>query len=339
MAVLAFGAAVTIGSLQYRGNLAAVRVTLAAGPGVGSARIELPRDLRADAAPGDKVTLALTGESGADTDVFTGRVSSVRHGFDSTVVVAGDASATLAGVRSGSSFEQQSGSSIISALAREADVETGTVDLDLDLPGYVAHQGRTAWEHVCQLAAWAGAVATVSPGGAVEVRPFPEPPADSALRYGREIADLTVSTPSRGAAMLFTGNGPAGNGSDPRARQQSAATLPEDAPGPDAGTIRVAAPALRTPGAATTATQAVAEHSGAPRLTATCWLVPELRPGVTVEIADAPTSGSSGPWLVTRAVHVVGPGPRGRTALEAISLQRAAGGLLDQLPGAVGGLL
>jgi hypothetical protein len=140
--------------------------------------------------------------------------------------------------------------------------------------------------------------------------------------------------------VILTGNGPAGNASDPRAQLQSIATLPDPAPGPDAHTIRVAAQALRTPSAASSANQAHARHNGAARLSAACWLVPGLRGGTTVEIADAPTPDSAGPWLLTRVVHTVGPGPAGRTTFEAISTATAGGsGLLDLLVGAVGSLL
>ena len=340
MSVLTFGATATIGSLRYAGNLAAVRVTLAVGPGTGSARISLPRDLRVDAAPGDDVAIGLTGESGEETAVFTGAVVAVRRGLDLTTVVCGDAAAGLAAIRPGKTYEQQGASAIVAALAREAGAGTGTVDIDLDLPTYVADQGRTAWEHVSTLAGWGGCLATASAGGDVEVRPFPSPPADTALRYGREIAELTVSRPAPDADLVFTGSGPAGSGSDPRARQQTTGTVPDDAPGPDARTVRVAAPALRVPAAASAASTAVARHNGAPRLAATCWLVPGLRAGGTVEIADVPVPDGAGPWLLTRVVHQVGPGPAGRTTLDGVGIADAAGGgLLAQLAGALGSLL
>ncbi|MBT2498626.1 hypothetical protein J7E25_05920 [Agromyces sp. ISL-38] len=339
MTALGFGATATIGSLRYTGGIAAVRVALSIGPGVGSARLTLPRDLRVDAKPGDDVAIALRGESPDETDVFTGTVVTVRRALDRTVIVCGDAAVALAAIRTGSTFEHQGASAVIDAFAREAGVEVGTVDLDLDLASYVADQGRTAWEHVTALAAWGGALATTAADGAVDVRPFPSPPADVALRYGREIAELGVTTVTPAAGVVWTGSGPAGDASDPRAQLQTTATLPDDAPGPDAHTIRVAAPALRTPAAAASAIEAAAARNGAPRLVAACWLVPALRAGTAVEIADAPTPESTGPWLITRVVHTVGPGPAGRTTFEAVSMQSAGSSLLDRLVGAIGSLL
>jgi len=324
MTVLSFGATATIGSLRYTGGIAAIRITLPIGPGVGSARISLPRDLRVDAKPGDDVEIAVTGESRSETTVFTGSVSAVRRALDQTVVLCGDASAALAAIRPGSTFEQLGASATASALAREAGVGIGAVDLDLDLPCYVADQGRTAWEHLSILAGWGGAFVTAAADGSIEVRKFPSPPADTALRYGREIAELSVTTIAPAAEVIWTGNGPAGNATDPRAPLQSTGTLPADAAGPDAQTIRVAAPVLRTPAAAASANQASAGHNGATRLSAACWLVPGLRAGTAVEIADAPTLESTGPWLLTRVVHTVGPGPAGRTTFEAVSMATPA---------------
>jgi hypothetical protein len=340
MTVLSFGATATIGSLRYTAGLAGIRLIQAIGPGVGSARICLPRDLRVDAKPGDDVRIALIGESGEETAAFAGHVSAVRRAVDQTEVLCGDGCAALAAIRTGSTFEQQSAGAIAGALAREAGVAVDVAELDLEFPCYVADQSRTAWEHLTILAGWGDALCTAAADGTVEVRRFPSPPAETALRYGREIAELSVTSVAPTAEVILTGNGPAGNASDARGQQQSTGTLPDDAARPAAHTIRVAAPALRTPSAATSANEAYAGHNGAARLSAACWLVPGLRAGTTVEIADAPTPDSTGPWLVTRVVHRVGPGPAGRTTFDAISTTTASGSsLLDLIAGAAGSLL
>lgn len=338
MTVLSFGATVTVGQLRYANDLLRVQIQLALGPGVGSVRIGLPRDLRVDAQPGDDAEIALAGESGSPATVFTGQVRAVRHGLEETSLICGDAAAIMAATRSGSTFERQGAAAIVRALARDAGVDVGRVELALELPTYVADQGRTNWEHVTTLAGWGGAMAAAAAAGAIEVRPLPSPPADIALRYGREIAELSITEPAPTPALLLTGNGPAGNASDPRAHLQAKATLPSGAAGPDARTIRVAVPALRTTAATDSANQSAARQDG-PRLSAKCWLVPELRAGMTVEIADAPTPDSRGPWLLTRVSHQVGPAPLGSTTLTARALGEAGGGLLGQLAGAIGGLL
>ena len=339
MSILAFGATATIGSLRYEQNISEARASLALGPGVGSARIVLPRDLRVDAAPGDEVEVQMRGEADEPVQVFTGSVHSVRRGVSHSTVLCGDATTALAATRTGTTFEKQSASAVIEALAREAGVSVGTVDVDLELATYVAHQGRTALEHVSTLSAWAGGVVGTNPEGAIEVRQFPSPPADTALRYGREIAELSVVTPARAADVVFAGSGPAGSANAPNARALTTEVVPDDAPGPSAAAVRVAAPALRTPSAASGATEAAAARNGVPRLTARCWLVPSLRAGSTVEIADATTDDAKGPWLITQVRHQVGPGARGVTTFEASGLEASGGGLLGQLLGAIGSLL
>lgn len=339
MSVLAFGATATIGDLRYEQNISEAQVALALAPGIGSARIVLPRDLRVDASPGDEVEVQLRGEADEPVQVFTGTVHSARRGMAQTTVLCGDAAAALAAIRTGATFEQQSASAVIEALAREAGVSIGSVDLDLELATYVAHQGRTALEHVSTLAAWAGGVVSTNPEGAIEVRQFPSPPADAALRYGREIAELSVMAPTRAADVVFAGSGPAGSASAPNARKLTTGIIPDGAPGPSASAIRVAAPALRTPSAASGASEAAAARNGVPRLAARCWLLPSLRAGSTVEIADAPAGDAQGPWIITKVRHQVGPGARGVTTFEASSLEASGGGLLGQLLGAIGSLL
>jgi hypothetical protein len=339
MSVLNFSASATVGALSYTSNISSVRVDLALAPGVGSATLVLPRDLRVEAGPGDDVEIALRGEGAEPVTVFTGTVHAVRRSLAEIAVTCADAAAALARIRTGATFEQQSAASIVQALIREAGASAGTVDLDLDLVTYVAHQGRTALEHVATLAGWAGAIAAANSGGALDVHPFPSPPADVALRYGREIAELSLIAGRRPADVVFAGSGPAGSTSAPGARRQSTGVVPEGAAGPDATTVREAAPALRTPAAANAATRARTDRNGATRLRATCWLVPGLRAGVVVEIADAPGPGAAGPWLLTRVQHRVGPGARGATHLEGVALEVSGGGALGGLLGAAGGSL
>jgi hypothetical protein len=273
-----------------------------------------------------------------EIDVFSGTVLTVQRVLECTVVRCGDAAVALSAARPGVTFERQDARAIITALARAVDARTGRIDCDLELAAYVAHQGRTAWEHVTTLATWGGALATTAAAGTIEVRQFPHPPADLALRYGREIAALTVVTVPRFADVTIVGGGPAGNTSDPGVMLQTIAPLPQGAPGPDTNSIRIAAPALRTPAAVSSAIKAAAAWHGAARLVATCWLVPRLRAGTAVEIVDAPTPNSAGPWLITSVVHAVGPGPAGRTTFEAVAMDTAGTGLRDQLVGAVGGI-
>jgi hypothetical protein len=340
MTALAFGVAATLGSLRYDGGIARARIESMLAPGIGSARIVLPRELREEAAVGDDVVVELTGESGESEQVFGGTVAAVQRSTPSTTVVSIDASGRLAAQRLGSTYDQRTAKALIGAMAHDAGVDVGALSLDLPLVGYVADQRRTGWEHIARIVAWAGAIATTDAEGRLVVTPTPSPPANLALRYGREIATLRVAArraPIDGGVWIV-GSGPAGSADAADARVPAATTLPADLGSPSPDLVRRGAPALRTPAAAATATAAVRAASTA-RLSAECWLVPQIRAGTTIEIADAPQQDAKGPWLVTRVVHEVGPGPRGRTRIAATGLAAAGGSLLDAAVAAVGSLL
>lgn len=334
---LTFGAQATIGSLRYDTHVTNARVSLGLAPRPGSARLCVPPQVRVDAVPGDDASVLLHGEH-ADVETIGGTVVSVDRSLDHTTVVVTDALGRLAMLRPGTTFEQQSAGAIITAFADEAGIPTGAIDADTELLTYVADQYRTALEHTARLASWAGSTASGSPDGGLVVAPLPTGPAERALRYGREIATLRIRR--RGVAVdgVWAGSGPAGNVSAPDAHLQTTTVVPDGAPGPDARTMRLPAHALRTPAAATDATTAAAKHNSGLQLHATCWLQPEIRPGMSIEIADAPQPDSIGPWFVTAVTHDLGPGPRGITRLRAHQLGDG-GGLLAALLGAVGGLL
>lgn len=334
---LAFGSSITLGSLRYDSHTIALRLTLALAPRAGSAQIVLPAGVRVDAGPGDAAAVVLHGEE-ADVPTFAGVVLRVDRSLGQTSVTAGDALARLAAVRPGSTFEQQSAADVIRNMADAAAIPTGSLDASTDLLAYVADQGRTALEHTARLAEWAGSFATSDAEGALELRPFPTGPADLALRYGREIATLQVRVRQPEPDVVWSGSGPAGNVSAPDAHLQTTRPLPDGVPAPGPRTVRVAAPSLRTAAAATAAGESTARRNAGARLRATCWLQPVIRPGMSIEIADAPRPDASGPWFVTSVVHEVGPGGRGVTFIEADALT-AGGGPFAGLLGAVGGLL
>ena len=196
----------------------------------------------------------------------------------------------------------------------------GDVDVDLDLPAYVAHPGRTAAEHVAELAKLGGALAFSDADGRLQVMARPSGPPSSALLYGREIIDYSsgdFETPN--AQRFAIGSGPAGSASAPDALRPSLDVLPSSAADGGPGVLRCPVPMLRTPTAAADASTALQTANAARgrRLRARCFLLPALRPGDVVEVQSLPDGLAGGPWLLTRVVHELRPGSGGRTLLEA----------------------
>lgn len=339
---LVTAATVTLGNLRYASHATAVVVELRPLPGVSAFSVVLPAEVTVSAVPGDSGSLDLDGGEGA-ARVLTGRVSAVRRQLLGTEVKVCDAGAELAGFRPSATYERQSATEVIRALAGEIAAAVGTLDLDLPLAAYVSHQARTAAEHIAYLAKLAGAVAVVGPEGELNVTRFPEGPADVALRYGRELIDYEVTDglPPR-VRRVVVGNGPAGAADALDALKASSGILPSDAPAPGSRAVWQSAAVVRTPAAARTAT-AAAETEAQMRgrlVQASGFLLPFLRPGQVVEVQDLPAGRSGGPWQVMAVEHRLEPGSGGVTRFSGRAVGAGGlGSLLEAAAGAVGSLL
>lgn len=339
---LAPALSVTLGSLRYDTHAACASIRLALLPRGSSAEIALPSNVRFEAATGDKAVVSLDGGEGAKT-VLTGKVHSIRREFDFIRVTVTD-SGDLTGYRPSATLEGQNAQDVVKKLASDVSVSTNEVDIDLDLAVYVAHPGRTAAEHIAKLAELGGGIAYTDGDGSLNAKKKPSGPADSALKFGREImAYETRSADALSPQRFAMGFGPAGSGGADDALRQSVDAIPGSAAEGGAGVWRVPAPVLRVPSAATTASGALQSIAAgqAQRVTAHCFLLPALRPGNVTEVQDLPDKLSTGPWLITCVEHrfECGSGTTrfwGETATAAPSL---LGGLLSAAAGAIGGLV
>jgi hypothetical protein len=329
-------AIITLGNLRYTEQAVVLAVTLTMLPGVNTCTVTLPTEVRLDAAPDDDGRLELDGGEGTET-ILTGKVRSFRRGLLVTQVAVGDAGVELARLRPGVTYEKQSAKDIIRGLAGNAAVAVDTLDLDMPLAAYVAHQNRTAAEHIAYLARLGGGIACVNGEGKLNVMTWPEGRPAQALRYGREIITYhTQEHPGPAVHRLVIGHGTAGSADAPDALRPSLAHLPSDAPPAGKEAIWRPAALLRTPKAATTASMAADIGAGAEakRVRARCFLLPKLRPGIVIEVQGLPRNLSQGPWMVTRVTHHLQPGIGGMTSFEGVSA--AGGGIGDLLAAALG---
>ncbi|MGE0682605.1 MAG: hypothetical protein AB7P69_17105 [Candidatus Binatia bacterium] len=334
-------ATITLGNLRYTEQAAALAVTLTMLPGVNTFTVTLPTRVRLDAASDDEGVLELDGGEGAET-IMTGKVRSFRRGLLATDVAVGDAGVELARLRPSVTYERQSAKDVIRGLADTAAVSVDTIDIDLPLAAYVAHQNRTSAEHIAYLARLGGGVACVNGDGKLRVVAWPESQPEQALRYGREVIEYEVlDHPGPTVQHLVIGHGVAGSGDAPNALRPSLDPLPSDAPAPGKDAVWRPAAVLRTPKAAATASAAAdnAAATRAQRVRARCFLLPKLRPGVVIEIQDLPHNLLS-TWLLTRVTHRLQPGSGGMTAFEGVSGEGGGlGGLLAAALGALGSVL
>lgn len=325
------------GNKRYESHVSALSVDLGLLPGVNSVTARLPRAVPVDAAPGDPADLTLdNGEE--EALVLTGLTRSIARDLAETKVTAVDAGAALAATRPAASFSAMTTGDIIGGLVGEAGADMGRSSLDGErLESYVATQGRTGAEHVARLALYGGGIAMVDADGSLSAISYPEPPASRALRFGREILAYQAADTAPGASTVPIGSG-AGPAGGPDALMLSAEAISGGAPDPSATVRWRPEAALRSQGAQRAASAAADSAHGASgqKLTATCWLLPALRPGELVEVQDLPGGISGGPWLVTHVQHRIGP-MGATTRFDAVSGE--GGGVLAGLLGALGGLL
>jgi hypothetical protein len=334
-------ASVRLGSSVFGTHAAAVTVTLADLPGVSRFEVSFPAPVAVEASAGDPGSLELDGGEGAET-VLTGKIRGFRRDVGATQVLVADASADLAAYRPATTYDSRDAKAVIEALARDAQADVRSVDLDVALPAYAAHQRRTAAEHVAFLAGLGGAVAGVGSDGALAVR-RPAATPDLALRYGRELLEYEVrEVPGAPGRRVLVGSGPAGSADAPDALRESKDPLPGDAPKPGADARWTPTLVLRTPAAASTASQSADARAAAAASTvrARCILVPLLRPGLVVEIQDAPDRLSGGPWLLTSVVHRIDLDGGATTTFvgRGAGGSGTAGGLLQSALSLAGGL-
>jgi len=330
----------TFGNLRYDTQAVACSACLDLLPRGSSFRLLLPAGVRFEAVAGDDAELTLDGGEGAAT-VLRGTVRHVRRTVDGIEVEAADAGAALAAYRPSASFDKPTAAQVIRKLAADSAVDIGRIEVDLDLPAYIAHPGRQAAEHVAALALLGGAYACTGDDGRLQVLPLPEGPADSALRYGRELLHYEVAVENPPSPQRWAiGAGPAGSASAPDALRPTPDALPASAAAGGPGVWRQPTPLLRTARAADTASQALSSAASATRLVAEGFLMPALRPGQVIEVQDLPDGLSGGPWFLTRVEHELHQG-QGRTRLEARSAAppTGLGGLLGAAAAAIGGLL
>ncbi|HEU4432609.1 MAG TPA: hypothetical protein VFR51_04385 [Pyrinomonadaceae bacterium] len=334
---------VTLGNLRYDTHAVELHACLEPLPRGNSVRVSLPATVRFEAAPADDAAMDVDGGEGLKK-LFTGKVRTVRRDFRRIHVTLADAATDLAAYRPCQTFEKQNAKQVIRTLASDAGVNIGDIDVDLDLPAYVAQPGRTAAEQVAELARLSGAIALIDAEGKLNVIARPSGQPSIALLYGREMIDYSSSDNETINAQRFAiGFGPAGSASAPDALRPSLDFVPSSAAAGGAGIVRYPLPLLRTPTAADDVSTALQTSNAAraKRLRSRCFLLPALRPGDVIEVQSLPDGLGAGPWLLTRVQHELRPGSGGFTTIEAESADTSSllSGLLGAGLSAIGGLL
>ncbi len=329
---------VILGNLQYDSHIAAMQVSRAILPAINQARLLFPKAAAIEASPNDAAQVTIDAGEGP-TVVLTGSVQGVEHRPSQTIVTLTDGGYELSRYRPGVTFEQQNSANIAEALASDLNISVGETAVDLTIPLYAAHQRRTAAEHIAYRASLSDGYAMLNGENALMMKNWSEGPADIAIKYGRDLADFRFSRQRPLPAAATIGNGPAGSADAPEAMRPDSSQLPESIPEPGPDVIWKPQLLLRTPSAVQTAQNGLSRERNqrAGEAVMAGLLRPEFEPGIKLEIQDIPASGVGDAWVLTHVVHEIAQHAFAHTHMHAHEAA-GAGGLLDTLIGAVGGL-
>lgn len=267
---------------------------------------------------GDAAELEL-GYGDSLTKVFVGTVQTVEPWLARARVRALTDDAKLCQLRVNQVYENQAAGQVVSDLASQAGLATGTVQSGVDLPFYVVDDGQTAYRHCRSLAERAGFDVYVSSEGELTFAAFDKLTADHRFNYARDVLSLHVSaSPPLYEAVEVWGDSPASSEG-----LEAASWLVRDFSGSvgsagSGATLRVTDAAIRTRDAAGTSARgrlaAIARRAtfGA----AVVLGAPEVVLGNAVTFIDVPDERLGGIFQVKRVTHTFSKSEGFTTRLE-----------------------
>jgi hypothetical protein len=157
---------------------------------VNTVRVTLGRPEQGNPAAGDPVTVAL-GQDGSPQTIFTGLVEGVKQDLRHLTVYGQSSLAALVGGRLNKLYEKQKAGEIVSDLAAQADVSTGSVENGIQFPVYALTEVETMLDHILSLARRNGYDCYADANDNLIFGPY-GPRETHSLRYGVDILDMHV---------------------------------------------------------------------------------------------------------------------------------------------------
>lgn len=339
--MLSASSSLTLGDLRYDTHTVRLRLRRTLLPALDRLEVELPRDVRFEARPGDDVELELASE-GEPVRVFTGRVSAVARKLGALVVTAHNGGLELARLRPSLAAEAQDAGELIEALCAQAEIELGAVDSGPRLALYVVDGRATAAQEIARLARLFDAAASFDGDGRLHVEAFDASghAGEFAWKHGREVLDANIERwAAERSTLTLVGEG----GGDPGSAQALWVAHDFLAGGAPAAGVdaRVSGePLMRTVddarGAALARMKHAARHRARVKLHA--WLAPTLTAGSRLEVQELPDALGPLELIACEVVHELDPRRGAYTRVLGVE-QGAGDDLLGAALGALGGLL
>jgi phage protein D len=328
--------AVMLGSFRLASDhlapLVALRVDRAKNAGADWATVTIGRVQAVSVSAGDPATVEL-GWDGDTTLVFTGQVEAVTQEITGTTVTAAGSQMTLIRARSDRTFTRQSAGQVVSALAGDAGVETGTVEDGIDLPAYHVDSARRAWEHCLGLARRCGFDCYANADGTLVFAPFTTLVADKTFRYAAEVLSASLQRWRPGGGATVVPESPASGQGDDTSAWLVKDPSPYQGEAGDPATLVVSDPLLRTKEAADSAAAGLVAFWQRQVITGDVELMgdPDVTLGQAIALSGMPDDSWNDTYQVLAVRHVLDDRRGFRT-------QAGLGGMPGGLPGALGGL-
>ncbi len=160
-------------------------------------------------APGDSAKLEAGGDTSLTT-VFKGTVDRVQPDLARLHIRALSDVTNLLRLRVNQVYDNQTAGQIVSDLAAQAGVKTGTIQEGLDLPFYMVDDARHAYHHCQDLAERSGFDLYTTPDGELTFAAFNKMTPDHVFTYAQDILRLEIAaTPPPVERVEVWGESPA----------------------------------------------------------------------------------------------------------------------------------
>lgn len=272
--------------------------------------------------PGDDLKV----EIGADRNsaqVFVGKIARVTWEFGCVKLLAESQMSLLTATHVNLAFEQPTAGDIVSALCKEAGVQTGQVQPGLSFAAYAVGSNQSAYEHARRLATQCGFELYADPDDKVVFAPAVPGGQPRLLQYGTTILAISMGKPDNGVgAVDVFGESPASFGKgDEAAPWLTKRDVKGSAPATGGGVaVQAVEPAARTVQNAQQIARNL-QNALKSRIRARARLVgtPDLRLNEILQIAQMPLGNLNGSFRVTGIEHTLQHGRGFITEIDLVS--------------------
>ncbi|MCP4215145.1 MAG: hypothetical protein GY765_10830 [bacterium] len=275
-------------------------------PGMGGAAEGITAEINGNTVTtGDDFSIEL-GYEDSLTQVFSGILSRIEPRIDAVRFEGANGGGEMTKTRLLQTYDNKPAGKILSDLASQARVSTGTIENGIDFPFYAIDERKHLFQHAIELAQKSGFFIMFTPDNKLEMKAFTKSKGDFTFTYGEDILKLQIlhSMPVAGKVTVI-GESPAGSQGGEAWHWLIKDPGPVKAEAGDGNQLLIQVPSVRMKKGCET--YAEAKQDLLTRSAIHGRLItpgtPELTPGDAIEIKDVPTDSLNGLFQVRRVKH------------------------------------